>query len=164
MKDYKSIYNWQQRRKNNNSDFNIVSSRESRRKARSNNNTICSGILIELGLGKKLVDTIENKSGTVSEIFRTIELECYLQCYLQQEEKENHSLDEFFFHYSVQIGHSIEKHKEIMELLEWAKKNHKITGGILDFVNSRRWLDIKELKEKGMEGIEESTFNVYESI
>ena len=78
--------------------------------------------------------------------------------------RQFHSLDEFFFHYSVQIGHSIEKHKEIMELLEWAKKNHKITGGILDFVNSRRWLDIKELKEKGMEGIEESTFNVYESI
>ena len=78
--------------------------------------------------------------------------------------KQFHSLDEFFFHYSVQIGHSIEKHKEVMEILEWAKQNHKINSGILDFVSSRKWNDLKELKEKGIEGIEESTFNVYESI
>lgn len=74
------------------------------------------------------------------------------------------SLQDFFFHYSVQIGHSIDKHKEVMEILNWAKANHKINMGILDFVISRRWLDLQELREKGMEGIEESTFNVYESI
>lgn len=78
--------------------------------------------------------------------------------------KQFHSLDEFFFHYSVTIGHSIEKHKEVLKILEWAKQNHKITGGILDFVNSRQWDNLKYLQEHGMEGIEESTFNVYESI
>jgi hypothetical protein len=52
--------------------------------------------------------------------------------------RQFHSLDEFFFHYSVQIGHSIEKHQEVMEILNWAKQNHKITTGILDFVNSRK--------------------------
>jgi hypothetical protein len=51
-----------------------------------------------------------------------------------------------------------------MEILNWAKQNHKITTGILDFVNSRKWIDLKELRDKGIEGIEESTFNVYESI
>ena len=51
-----------------------------------------------------------------------------------------------------------------MSILEWAKQNHKITGGILDFVNSKQWENLKYLKENGMEGIEESTFNVYESV
>lgn len=78
--------------------------------------------------------------------------------------KQFQSLDQFFFHYSTTIGHSIEKHKQVIDILEWAKQNHKITGGILDFVNSRQWDNLKYLKEHGMEGIEESTFNVYESI
>jgi hypothetical protein len=78
--------------------------------------------------------------------------------------KQFQSLDQFFFHYSVQIGHSIDKHNEVLSILEWAKQNHKITGGILDFVNSKQWDNLKYLKEHGMEGIEESTFNVYESI
>lgn len=78
--------------------------------------------------------------------------------------KQFQSLDQFFFHYSTTIGHSIEKHKQVLDILEWAKQNHKITGGILDFVNSRQWDNLKYLKEHGMEGIEESTFNVYESI
>ncbi|MBO7211831.1 MAG: hypothetical protein J6V44_12605 [Methanobrevibacter sp.] len=32
--------------------------------------------------------------------------------------KKFYSLDEFFFFYSVQIGHNPDKHKEVMELLE----------------------------------------------
>ena len=78
--------------------------------------------------------------------------------------KQFYSLDEFYFHYSVQIGHSIEKHKKVMEILEWAKVNHKITGGILDFVHSRQWENLKLLKQNGLEGIEESSLNVYESV
>ena len=31
--------------------------------------------------------------------------------------KQFHSLDEFFFHYSVQIGHNIDRHNKVMELL-----------------------------------------------
>jgi hypothetical protein len=32
--------------------------------------------------------------------------------------KQFQSLDQFFFHYSTTIGHSIEKHKQVLEILE----------------------------------------------
>ena len=48
------------------------------------------------------------------------------------------SLDEFFFFYSTQIGHNIEKHKEVMEILKWAKDNGHLNFGILSFVISNQ--------------------------
>ena len=74
------------------------------------------------------------------------------------------SLDEFFFHYSSQIGHNPDKHKEVMDILDWATKNGKINFGILEFVCSHKWEDLKYLKDHPQEGQVESTFNVYESI
>lgn len=74
------------------------------------------------------------------------------------------SLDEFFFHYSVTIKHNVEKHKEIMEILEWAKEHNQINFGILEFVASQKWETLKYLKDHPQEGQVESTFNVYESI
>lgn len=85
-------------------------------------------------------------------------------CSLRNISKQFHSLDELFFHYSVQIGHNPEKHEEIMELLRWGKRNGKINYGILEFVNSHKWIDLKALKEGNYEGQIESTFNVFESI
>ena len=78
--------------------------------------------------------------------------------------KQFHSLDEFFFHYSVQIGHNINKHNKVMELLRWAKQNNKINYGILEFVNSHKWADLEILKNTKIEGEIEDTFNVFESI
>jgi hypothetical protein len=37
---------------------------------------------------------------------------------LRNVSKKFHSLDEFFFNYSTTIGHSKEKHEEIIELLK----------------------------------------------
>lgn len=48
------------------------------------------------------------------------------------------SLEEFFFHYSTLIGHSAEKHSEIIELLKWGKENGHITYGLLEFCASRK--------------------------
>ena len=85
-------------------------------------------------------------------------------CSLRNISKQFNSLDDFFFHYSSVIGHDIEKHKEIMKLLKWGKENNKISYGILEFVNSRKWLDLELLKTTNLEGQIEDSFNVYESI
>lgn len=78
--------------------------------------------------------------------------------------KKFNSLDEFFFHYSSIIGHNPEKHKQIMEILEWAKEHGHINTGILEFVISEKWNDLDYLRNHPQEGQIESTFNVYESI
>ena len=44
--------------------------------------------------------------------------------------KKFDTLDQFFFAYSSAIKHNPEKHKEVMELLEWGKKNNQINYGI----------------------------------
>lgn len=44
--------------------------------------------------------------------------------------KKFNTLDEFFFAYSSAIKHNPEKHKEVMELLEWGKEHGKICYGI----------------------------------
>lgn len=78
--------------------------------------------------------------------------------------KKFNSLDDFFFHYSSQIKHNSEKHKEIMEILEWAKTNNKVNSGILEFVCSNGWDALKYLRDNPQEGQVESTFNVYEAF
>lgn len=57
------------------------------------------------------------------------------------------SLDDFYFFYSTQIGHQEEKHREVMEILEWAKEHEMINFGILSFVISNQWNMLKELRD-----------------
>ena len=57
------------------------------------------------------------------------------------------SLDDFFFFYGTQIGHNPEKHKEVMEILNWAKENGYINFGILSFVISHQWENLKKLRD-----------------
>lgn len=64
--------------------------------------------------------------------------------------KKFYSLDEFYFYYSSTIGHSLEKHKKIMEILKWAKENNLINFGILEFVASQKWTMFKEMRDKGI--------------
>lgn len=78
--------------------------------------------------------------------------------------KKFYTLDEFFFHYASQIGHNPDTHKEVMDILSWAKEHNKINFGICEFVCSHKWNDLKYLKDHPQEGQIESTFNVYESI
>ena len=56
------------------------------------------------------------------------------------------SIDDFTFFYATQIGHNPEKHKEIMELLSWAKESGHINFGITSFVVSNQWKALEELK------------------
>ena len=78
--------------------------------------------------------------------------------------KKFSSLDEFFFHYGSQIKHNPDKHKEVMEVLDWAKEHNKINFGILEFVCSHKWEDLKYLRDHPQEGQVESTFDVYETL
>lgn len=57
------------------------------------------------------------------------------------------SLDEFFNFYATQIGSNPEKHKEVMEILNWAKENNLLNFGILNFVISNQWNNLKELRD-----------------
>ena len=75
--------------------------------------------------------------------------------------KKFNSLEEFYFHYSVSIKHSAETHKEVMELLEWGKENGHINYSILEFVISRKWLELKELRDNGIEGQSITTDSIY---
>ena len=78
--------------------------------------------------------------------------------------KKFYSLDDFYFYYSSTIGHNSDKHKEIMELVKWGKENDLIRVGILEFIASHKWDELKYLKENNMQGEITSSLNVYESI
>lgn len=69
------------------------------------------------------------------------------------------NIDDFAFAYGKAIGFNIEKHNEILELLEWAKEVNIINFGITEFLASMKWLEFKELKESGL-----TTFNTSELI
>ena len=78
--------------------------------------------------------------------------------------KKFYSLDDFYFYYSSTIGHNPDKHKEIIELVKWGKENDLIRVGILEFIASHKWDELKYLKENNMQGEIASSLNVYESI
>ena len=74
------------------------------------------------------------------------------------------TMEEMFFFYSLQIGHSIKKHKEIMEILNWAKENHKINFGIVEFLVAHKWEELKALKDGDLQAEVADTYSIYESI
>ena len=74
------------------------------------------------------------------------------------------SLDDFFCFYATQINNDPEKHKEVMEILDWAKDNNKISFGILNFVISKQWEALKELRDNPEAIGTATTFDVYESV
>ena len=78
--------------------------------------------------------------------------------------KKFYSLDDFYFYYSSTIGHNPDKHKEVMELVKWGKENDLIRVGILEFIASHKWDELKYLKENNMQGEITSSLNVYESV
>lgn len=62
--------------------------------------------------------------------------------------KKFDSLEDFYKFYGKTIKYNPEKHKEIMELLDWAVKNtNYLNFGILEFVISHKWEEIKLIKE-----------------
>ena len=82
---------------------------------------------------------------------------------LRDPAKKFSSLDEFFFFYSTQIGHNLEKHKEVMEILEWAKENNMINFGITSFVVNNQWKALKELRDNPNLAPIATTYDIYEN-
>lgn len=56
------------------------------------------------------------------------------------------SLDEFFFFYASQLGHNIQEHKKVIELIKWGKENDYPFGNIAAFVSSHLWTTIEEMR------------------
>lgn len=71
------------------------------------------------------------------------------------------SPEEFWFHYSVQIGHSLDKHIQIMELLEYAKEKNLIQTSLFKFVANHQWETIQYIKENGLEDKFANASNLY---
>lgn len=65
--------------------------------------------------------------------------------------KKFYNLDDFYFYYSSAIGHNPNTHKEVMELVRWAKDKNLITFGILEFIASQKWTMLKEMRENNVE-------------
>lgn len=64
--------------------------------------------------------------------------------------KHYKSLDEFCFDYGRAVKFNPEIHKQVLELLEWAKENGHISNGIADFVISHQWDVLQEMKDGGV--------------
>jgi len=69
------------------------------------------------------------------------------------------SLDEMCFSYGKVIKFDLLEHKHIMDLLEFGKENNLIRSGICDFIESRGWLLLEELRDKDF-----GTFNTNELV
>ena len=63
--------------------------------------------------------------------------------------KKFNSEEELYFQYGKNIGWKLDKHKEVIELIRWGKENktNLLTMNIADFVISKMWESLKELKE-----------------
>lgn len=65
--------------------------------------------------------------------------------------KKFNSEEEFYFRYGKAIGWNLEKHKHVLDLIRWAKENgcRLLNMNIADFVVSKMWQSIEELKDGG---------------
>lgn len=76
--------------------------------------------------------------------------------------KRFRDLPEFYFWYASSIGHSINKHRDILQILQWAKMNDLIHIPIIEFVASCKWDEFQEMKNNGLQG-DANTYDTYET-
>ena len=75
--------------------------------------------------------------------------------------KKFDSEEDFHFAYGKAISWNPDRHREVLELIEWAKENTTyLKFNICDFVISKGWRRIKELKELGQNGIDKQNNNI----
>lgn len=70
------------------------------------------------------------------------------------------NIDDLYFHYAKTIGHSIQKHQKVLEILEWAKRHDLVTVGIVEFISSHKWNEYEELRQNGEQG-KSNTYDMY---
>ena len=115
----------------------------------------------EIEFNKNFIKKYFKQAGVIGkELFEAYEPFLYINgsnYSLRNISKKFYSLEEFYFHYSKTIGHSIKTHEHVMEMLSYAKENKLIKYGILEWVASAKWLDIKYLIDNNIH--DESTSN-----
>jgi hypothetical protein len=52
--------------------------------------------------------------------------------------KKFYTLEEFYFYYSSQIGHNVDKHQDVMDILKWARERNLVKISIIEFVASHK--------------------------
>lgn len=80
--------------------------------------------------------------------------------YLTNVSKRFLDIEDFYFWYASKIGHSRERHKQIIDILDWSKSQNLINFGILEFVGSQKWTTLEELKKQGVNN-RSSTYEIY---
>lgn len=61
--------------------------------------------------------------------------------------KKFDSLEDMYRFYGKQIGWKLEKHSEVIQLVEWAKNNNIINESIASFVINNSWNTLKEMRD-----------------
>lgn len=61
------------------------------------------------------------------------------------------SIEDFCFAYGKAIKFNKEKHKEVLELLEYGKEINYIRFNICEFVISQKWMEIEQLRKEGLD-------------
>lgn len=56
-------------------------------------------------------------------------------------------LDEMLLAYGKAIKNNPETHKEVIKLLEWGKENNLVNTGMAEFIASKGWINLKDMKE-----------------
>lgn len=73
------------------------------------------------------------------------------------------NVEDAWFWYSSSIGHSIEKHYDILDILNWGKSNDLIHYSILEFIGSRKYEELDRMRREGVRG-QASTFDIYSTV
>lgn len=73
--------------------------------------------------------------------------------------KKFNSMDEFCWAYGKAIKFDLQKHQEILDILDWAKEGNYIHSGICDFVISQQWQTYELMKDGN-----NVTFDALESL
>lgn len=61
--------------------------------------------------------------------------------------KHFNSLEDAFYRYGKNIRYNEDSHKEIIELVNWAKENNIICQSLSSFIINNNWHDLKALKD-----------------
>lgn len=56
-------------------------------------------------------------------------------------------LDDMFLAYGKAIRNNPITHKEVIELLEWGKENNLVNTGMAEFIASKGWISLRDMKE-----------------
>ena len=78
--------------------------------------------------------------------------------------KHFRSLEDFAVMYGKSIKFSRQQHKEIIEIIEWAKENNAIHFSLPEFVISRKWTDLQKIKDGEIPNYFVPTFDTSELL